>query len=84
MLRLRIQRIATPAMARTATPPTTLPAITPMLFEPPPLLRGGGAVGEGVGLDGVGEGVGVLFGVAPEVREVRPAVFRMKVSYVKC
>ena len=84
MLRLRIQRIATPAMARTATPPTTLPATTPVLFEPPPLLGGGVAVGEGVGLEGVGEGMGVLFGVAPEVREVRPAVLRTKVSHVKC
>ena len=73
--------MATPAMARTAKPPTTLPAMTPALFdfEPPPL---GKELGEDVGeerLGGVGPGLaesegGVLVLVRDAVAEVRPAV----------
>ena len=67
-----IQKIATPAIARTATPPTTEPAMTPVLLEPPPpLLAGvevaGGAVDVGAGVAGVVFGVVSPVGVADAV-----------------
>jgi hypothetical protein len=68
-----IQNIATPAIARTATPPTTEPAMTPVLLEPPPPppLAGvevaGGAVDVGAGVAGVVFGVVSPVGVADAV-----------------
>lgn len=53
--------MATPAMARTATPPTTLPAMTPALLE-----RGGFPLGKVFGEE-VGEGMFV--GVDPGLAE---------------